>query len=128
MAIQGQISPNWSHISTGTLEVFTRNTTMTGNTGIKYEGFRTLPTALEQKVADDPNGTYAIVPKTHDLGDGFRYITNHEVLKAVDSMALWLEETFGRSEKFETLAYVGVTDIRYALFFHAAVKAGYKVI
>lgn len=100
---------------------------MTGNTGIKDEGFRTLPTALDQKFAENPNGTYAIVPKTHDLGDGFRYITNLEILKAVDSMALWLEKSFGRSDKFETLAYVGVTDIRYTLFFYAAVKAGYKV-
>ena len=33
----------------------------------------------------------------------------------------------GRSTVFETIAYIGPSDLRYAIVFLAAVKCGYKV-
>ena len=50
-----------------------------------------------------------------------------QVLNAVNRCAHWLEHIIGRSTVFETLSYMGLPDLRYAIFFLAAVKCGYKV-
>ncbi|KAI4241070.1 MAG: hypothetical protein L6R42_011382 [Xanthoria sp. 1 TBL-2021] len=48
--------------------------------------------------------------------------------RAVNHMAWWLKTQIGISPSFETVSYLGVPDIRYAIFFLAAVKCGYKVL
>lgn len=45
----------------------------------------------------------------------------------VDALARWLHEAVGPSDAFETLSYIGISDIRDAFVFLAAIKCGYKV-
>ncbi|KAF3033927.1 hypothetical protein E8E11_002458 [Didymella keratinophila] len=44
----------------------------------------------------------------------------------VNSAAALLIETYGKSESFETLAYIGPTDLRYFIIMLAGMKVGYK--
>ena len=92
------------------------------------KGSRLLPSILDHIGTNTPNRIFASVPRTHDIGDGFRDITFGEILRAVDALATWLSKTFGVSEDFETLAYTGVADLRYTIFFYAVVKCGYKAL
>ncbi|KAK4939716.1 hypothetical protein LTR28_009304, partial [Elasticomyces elasticus] len=94
----------------------------------KSYGSRLLPMLADQLAAEDPQKIYASVAKTTNVADGFRDITILDFTNAVNFMAWWLEEHFGRSDSFETIAYMGVSDIRYSVIFYAAVKCGYKLL
>ncbi|MCJ1280743.1 hypothetical protein MMC26_000060 [Xylographa opegraphella] len=50
-----------------------------------------------------------------------------ELANAVNRCAYWVEQKLGASSVFETLAYMGPSDLRYAIVFLAAVKCGYKL-
>ncbi|KAK5020888.1 hypothetical protein LTR60_000194 [Cryomyces antarcticus] len=94
----------------------------------KSWGSRLLPMVADQLAVEDPHKIYASVAKTSNIADGFRDVTILELTNAVNFMAWWLEEHFGRSDTFETIAYMGVSDIRYNVVFLAAVKCGYKLL
>ncbi|KAL8711957.1 MAG: hypothetical protein Q9220_003653 [cf. Caloplaca sp. 1 TL-2023] len=93
----------------------------------KY-GSRLLPQVLDALAISDPERIYAVVPKTTDLRDGFRDINMLQMSTAVNHLAWWLDSDFGKSSVFETIAYLGPPDIRYAIVFLAAVKCGFKVL
>ena len=46
---------------------------------------------------------------------------------AVNGLAHWLERKVGRGDKVETLAYMGIPDLRITILFLGAMKCGYKV-
>ena len=87
-----------------------------------------MPAVLDDIGTKTPARIYASVPRGQSIADGFRDITHGEVLRAVDALATWLAERFGVGTDFETLAYAGVGDLRYAVFFFAVVKYGYKAL
>jgi hypothetical protein len=59
----------------------------------------------------------------------FTEITFAGLANAVNLTAWWIEGQIGRSNDFETIAFLGgVAEIRYAVYFLAAIKCGYKVI
>ncbi|CAJ2511290.1 Uu.00g069150.m01.CDS01 [Anthostomella pinea] len=91
-------------------------------------GRRLLPSALDELAETSPNRLYAAIPKTADVNDGFRDITVADVARGANFMAKWIEDKFGRSESFETLTYIGVSDLRGPIVFQAAVKCGYKLL
>ena len=90
-------------------------------------GFRLLPSILDYLGTVSPDKVYASIPRGQDISNGFRDISTRELLHAVDSFAWWIQNNYGASDCFETLGYIGVADLRYVMFFHAAVKCGYKV-
>lgn len=90
-------------------------------------GRRLLLPLLERIAQTDPERVYASIPKTNYLKDGYTDVTYHELARAVHRAAGWLEDTFGRSSTFETLAYIGLSDIRYFILVLAAPYVGYKV-
>jgi hypothetical protein len=90
-------------------------------------GARLVPQVADQLAASSPSKIYASIPRGSDISDGFRDVTVLELVSAVNDMAWWIEENYGRSDVFATIAYMGVSDIRYAIVFLAAVKCGYKV-
>jgi acyl-coenzyme A synthetase/AMP-(fatty) acid ligase len=90
-------------------------------------GKRLLLPLLERIAQIDPERIYASIPKTNYLKDGYREVTYRELACAVNRAAGWLEDTYGRSSTFETLAYMGPSDIRYFIFVLAASYVGYKV-
>ncbi|KAH6955734.1 hypothetical protein BKA56DRAFT_625196 [Ilyonectria sp. MPI-CAGE-AT-0026] len=88
--------------------------------------FRLLPKLIDDLAHERPGQIVVAVPLGHEVSDGFRDVTAREFARAVDSLAWLIVEKLGRSDKFETLTYLGPTDIRYPLFALAASKAGYK--
>ena len=103
-----------------------------GNTSIVHTavpryGARLLPQVVDQLAVSDPIRVYASIPISSDLSAGFRDVSMLDMAAAIDSFAWWLETNIGRSSQFETLSYMGVSDVRYAIVFLAAVKCGYKV-
>ena len=90
-------------------------------------GSRLLPQVVDELASSDPQRIYATLPLSSDLSKGFRDVTMRQVSQAVNRLAYWLEDTIGRSTVFETLSYMGLPDLRYAIVFLAAVKCGYKV-
>ncbi|ROV98462.1 hypothetical protein VPNG_08540 [Cytospora leucostoma] len=91
-------------------------------------GSRLLPTVVDETAASQPELTYAYVPISNNLGDGFKAITFSDVATATNYMAAWIHQTLGRSTSFQTIAYMGPGDLRYVPVFLAAVKCGYKVL
>ena len=90
-------------------------------------GSRLLPQVVDELARSNPNRVYATLSLSSDLTQGFCNVTMLQVSQAVNRCAYWLEHTVGRSTVFETLSYIGLSDLRYAIVFLAAVKCGYKV-
>ena len=90
-------------------------------------GSRLLPQVVDELARSDPQRIYATIPLSSDSSKGFQDVTMRQVSQAVNRIAYWLENTIGRSTVFETLSYMGIPDLRYAIVFLAAVKCGYKV-
>lgn len=90
-------------------------------------GLRLMPSVLDDLAKSSPNKLFASIPKTSDVTQGFRDITAADFARCVNFTATWLENKFGCSDDFETIAYVGIGDLRGAVIFLAAVKCGYKV-
>lgn len=90
-------------------------------------GKRLLPSTLDELARKHPSRLYAAIPRSGTISDGFRDITVADIVRCVDFMAHWIEEKIGRSTSFETITYIGISDLRGPIFFLAAVKCGYKV-
>lgn len=87
-----------------------------------------MPRVLDELAKTNPDKAFAAIPKTSDVKDGYRDISVADMARCVDFMAKWLEEKYGRSNKFETITYIGLSDLRGPAIVLAAVKAGYKVL
>lgn len=70
-------------------------------------GQRLLPNLIEDRSHERPDDIYALVPKSTDFKDGMVEITYGALATTIDRLACWLEQTFGKSKSFETLAYMG---------------------
>ena len=90
-------------------------------------GSRLMPHVVDELAQSAPGRIYATIPVSSDISQGFRDVTMIQIAKSVNYLAWWLEQSFGHSSSFETLTYMGVPDLRYAIVFLAAVKCGYKV-
>lgn len=90
-------------------------------------GKRLIPQIVDELAHSDPTRIYASFQRSTNLSDGFRDVTFKELARAADAAAWWLEKTIGRSDISETLAYIGLSDVRYTVIFLAAVKCGFKV-
>jgi acyl-CoA synthetase (AMP-forming)/AMP-acid ligase II len=91
-------------------------------------GRRLVPVAVDDFAAEQPDKIFAYFPKSSNVKDGFINVTYSALARAIDRTAWWLEERLGgRSTTFETLAYIGPSDLRYTILMVAAVKTGYKV-
>ncbi|OQU95845.1 hypothetical protein CLAIMM_02010 [Cladophialophora immunda] len=87
---------------------------------------RLLPQIIDDLAQQEPNRIICAIPQNEDIMSGVNEITVLQLSKAIDHAAWFLENTIGRSESFETLAYIGPHDLRYAILSVAAPKAGYK--
>ena len=90
-------------------------------------GSRLLPQVVDELATTNPGRVYATYQRSSDISEGFRDVTMGELASAVNKAAFWLMEVVGRSTTFETIAYVGPSDLRYAIMLLAAIKCGYKV-
>lgn len=83
---------------------------------------------LDELGKTDPHRVYAAIPKTSNVADGFRDVSVADLVRCVDFMAKWLEDKFGRSNSFETITYIGLSDVRSPAILLAAIKTGYKLL
>lgn len=90
-------------------------------------GGRLLPHIVDAQAQFNPLRVWASYARSSDLSKGFRDINFKELAQAVNNVAWYIDSEVGRSACFQTVAFIGVSDIRYAVFFLAAVKCGYKV-
>lgn len=91
-------------------------------------GHRLLPRLLDEISKTTPYRLYASYPYSVDISLGFRDVTFQDMARATDSFAWWIHDRYGRSNEFESLAYMGVPDLRTPIIFLAAVKCGYKLL
>lgn len=91
-----------------------------------YYGRRLVPQVLDELASTEPKRVYAAIPKTADVKDGYRDITVADLARCVNVMAKWIENKFGRSDSFETITYVGLSDLKGIVTLLAAIKTGYK--
>jgi len=90
-------------------------------------GHRLLPVTIDYIAETDPGRVWASIPVSSKLSDGYRDIKYQTFANAIDQAAWFLESTFGRSSDFETVAYIGKSDMRYHILSMAAAKTGYQV-
>lgn len=90
-------------------------------------GSRLLPTVVDETAKSQPDLPYAYVPISNNVGDGFKAVSFSDIATATNHLAAWINQNLGQSTSFETIAYMGLGDLRYVVAFLAAVKCGYKV-
>ena len=89
-------------------------------------GRRLQPHVVDELAQTVPERVYAAIALSSDCSV-FRDVTFLELSRAINRFAWRLDASIGCTTSFETLAYVGIPDIRYTIVFLAAVKCGYKV-
>ncbi len=93
-------------------------------------GERLVPQVVDTLASTDPDRIYASIPRTADVNDGFRDVTMKDLANAINTMAWMLEKVEGKPPegRFERIAYMGASDIRYAIMMIAAIKVGYVAL
>ncbi|OJD34983.1 ochratoxin a non-ribosomal peptide synthetase [Diplodia corticola] len=83
---------------------------------------------VDELAASSPFRTWVSVPQTNEIDGQWRDITFHELAQAVDGMARWIEKTIGAGTARETVAYLGINDVRYTVVILAMIKANRKAL
>lgn len=90
-------------------------------------GERLMPVQIDDLARDHPGRLCASIPKSPNLADGYRDVTYADVARAINRAAAWIDNNYGISTNFATLAYLGPYDMRYFILMMAVSKVGYKV-
>lgn len=80
------------------------------------------PLMVQDRAKDTPDRTFAIIPKTDSIEDGYMNLTYSQLDRAVNKMSWWLETQLGKSKNFDTIAYMGTSDHRYTFLYLAVMK------
>jgi hypothetical protein len=91
-------------------------------------GQRLVINVIDQTAAADPGREWLSIPRSSEPEDGWRVVTFGEFANAINRIAQRMLEVCGvpAPNSFPTIAYIGPSDVRYAIIIAAAVKAGYK--
>jgi acyl-coenzyme A synthetase/AMP-(fatty) acid ligase len=92
-------------------------------------GRRLLHTTADEQAETEPNKPWASLPYDDgDLSKGYQDITYHMLANAVNKMAWFIDSCLGPARCFETVCYIGRSDIRYQIMSLAVAKVQYKVL
>ena len=101
---------------------------MTPNKSLeKKYGSRLILHLIDDIARDDPNRCFCLL-STLAAPDGFRTVSYGELANAINRVAWWIGENTQKDLDFQTLGYIGPSDLRYTILTIAAQKAGFKVI
>ena len=90
-------------------------------------GKRLLSHIIDERAAANHERPYAAIPKTTKVDGGFREIKYADFARAVNRCVGWIKDNVDRQASGETLAYIGVPDLRYQILALAAAKTGHVV-
>lgn len=90
-------------------------------------GKRLITTVAEELARTNPDKVHASIAISADLSQGFRDVTISQMVNGADHMAWKVDQLFGPSDSFETISYLGISDLRYSIMVLASIKTGYKV-
>lgn len=85
-----------------------------------------IPAVWDRMARDDPDRAIACIPIGTEVEQGYRDITARAMADAINRAAWFLERELGRSETFQTICYLGPSDLRYPILMSAAAKTGHK--
>lgn len=93
-------------------------------------GQRVIVHVVDQYAINEPGKVFAYAPVSSDPKDGWKHITYKELSNAVNYLAHELvqraKERGPQEEDFPTVAYIGPSDVCYAIFMLACIKAHHK--
>lgn len=81
-----------------------------------------FPLLVDRRATNIPDRTFAIIPKTASINDGYREYKYSELAEAVNKMSWWLDSELGKSVNLDTIAYMGPPDLRYTFLVLGAIK------
>ncbi|KAK3300367.1 putative NRPS-like enzyme [Chaetomium fimeti] len=84
-----------------------------------------IPDELALAVPDHPLFAYA---KTNKPADGFVDVTARQFARGVNRASWYLKDLLGEPTNFETIGYMGPSDLRYFFLMFGAIKVGYKML
>ncbi len=91
-------------------------------------GERLVVSVVDELARKTPERVWATVTRSpFDIAEGFRDITISQCANAVNCAAWAIRERVGHSKDFDTIAYLGVSDVRYAIYLYGAIKTGHQV-
>lgn len=90
---------------------------------------RTLPGTIDAIAHNDPNRTWARFPESQEAFEQGRLISVSfaALANAINRLAWYLDALLPERNDFDTIAYVGPSDIRYYILACAACKCRLKV-
>ncbi len=92
-------------------------------------GRRLLPAMIDKLAFSDPDRSWASLPyDDSDLSKGYEDISYARLADAINKLSWLIALAIGTSSNFDTIAYFGLADVRYAMMQMAACKTGYKVL
>lgn len=86
-----------------------------------------MPHIIDDRARETPGQLFAAFPKSSRIEDGFQDVTYGQFANAINACAWWIEQEIGKGVDFQTLAYIGPSDLRYAILTVGALKTGHKV-
>lgn len=87
-----------------------------------------MPHVIDHLGQHNPDGVVCTMPRNlSTLADGFRDLTFGDLARIVNYTAWWIETAYGRSDKQDTITFIGANDVRYLAVIMACNKTGYKV-
>ena len=90
-------------------------------------GHRLIANIIDERARDSPSNIYCSLQRSGDPKDEAQDVTYAQLANAINQAAWWIEKTLGKSTNFETLPYIGPSDLRYAILTIAGQKTGYNV-
>lgn len=90
-------------------------------------GKRLIPDIIDNRARENSTQSFVSYAKSSRIEDGFVNISYGQLSNAINACAWWIEDKLGKGTEFQTLAYVGPSDLRYGILTIGAIKAGYKV-
>lgn len=92
-------------------------------------GQRLLPTTIDERASSNPQTVWCSLPyDDDDLSKGYEDITYVKFATAINQIAWFIQDSFGPSKQFATIAYIGAPDVRCQILEMAAAKTGYQVL
>lgn len=86
-----------------------------------------LPSLIDRLAVSEPDKLFCAYAESASTADELHQVTYKAFANAVNACAWWLRDSLGEGVDFETIAYLGPSDIQPAILTLAAAKVKRKV-